>query len=114
MNLTIGDLWTIDGLVSINVHEDTGSVWITVRGRFDLNLQATFRSAYEKVGKKSPIVVDLTAVDYMDSAGLGLLLLLREHAGDGPMVKLHGMNSKVATILRIANFHRLFVMVPAS
>lgn len=100
--------------VSINVVEEAGAVRIAVRGRFDLSLQAAFRGAYEKAGKQCAFVVDLSLVDYMDSAGLGLLLLLREHASGGPQVTLLGPNAKVARILRIASFHKLFDLAPAS
>ena len=46
---------------------------------------------------------------YMDSSALGMLLLLRDHAGgDTAEVQVVNSNSDVRKILGISNFDKLF------
>jgi anti-anti-sigma factor len=54
-------------------------------------------------------VIDLQHTDYMDSSALGMLLVLREHAGSGSAsVAITRCKPEVRKILQIANFERLF------
>ena len=47
----------------------------------------------------------------MDSSALGMLLLLREHAGgDRASIKIVHCQPEVKKILTIANFHPLFCL----
>ncbi|PWG64153.1 anti-anti-sigma factor [Spiribacter halobius] len=90
---------------------DPGELRIRVNGRFDFEGHRAFRDAYEQADGVRRFVVDLSATDYVDSAGLGMLLLLREHARHhGAAVAIAGANSAVERILRIACFHELFEM----
>ncbi len=56
---------------------------IHVEGRFDFNCHQQFRRAYEgaAAGSYTEYVVDLRGTEYIDSAALGMLLVLRESAG---------------------------------
>ncbi len=54
---------------------------ISIDGRFDFGLQKDFRKSYEAT-KAAAYVIDMRATEYMDSSALGMLLLLREHAGN--------------------------------
>jgi len=45
----------------------------------------------------------------MDSAGLGMLIQLRDFAGgQAASIRLVGLNDTIRTILNVANFSRLF------
>jgi anti-anti-sigma factor len=83
---------------------------IHVAGRFDFSQQRAFRDAYREVSDRQiDYVVDLKATSYVDSAALGMLLLLREHAGgDKARVGIQGCSPDVRRVLDIANFGRLF------
>lgn len=83
---------------------------IAVRGRFDFTEHEAFRQAYERHPRPSGhYLVDLSATDYMDSSALGMLLLLRRHAGDGAApVRIAGAKPEIRRILSIANFQKLF------
>lgn len=88
-----------------------GELRIRVDGRFDFEGHRAFRDAYEQAEGVRRFVVDLSGADYVDSAGLGMLLLLREHARhNGASVALAGASAGVERILRIACFHELFEM----
>lgn len=88
-------------------HEAT----IAVHGNLVFDLNREFRDAYQAVPAKTPFVVDLAHTDYIDSAGLGMLIQLREHAGGSKSsVRLVGLNQTIKSILDVANFGRLFQM----
>lgn len=97
---------TIHSLVS----ENGTRVTIGIEGRFDFSLHKDFRAAYqEHTGTNIRFDVDLSRTEYLDSSSLGMLLLLREHAGgDNARVRLCNPSPEVEKILRIANFGELF------
>ncbi len=83
---------------------------IRIQGRFDFGTHQAFRDAYEQV-MVSPrrYVVDLEGTTYLDSSALGMLLLLRDHAGgDHAQIRLTNCNPDVRKILAISNFEQLF------
>ncbi len=54
-------------------------------------------------------MVDLRKATYLDSSALGMLLLLRDHAGgDSSDIRVVNSNSDVRKILAISNFDKLF------
>jgi len=54
------------------------------------------------------VVVDFTSTTYIDSAALGMLLLLRDRVGDARQIRLANCKGQPDQVLRIANFHKLF------
>ena len=56
-------------------------------------------------------VVDLSDTEYLDSSALGMLLLLREHAGgESSKIEISQASDEVRKILDVANFGKLFKM----
>jgi len=54
-------------------------------------------------------IVDLKDATYLDSSALGMLLLLRDHAGgETAHVRIVNCNPDVRKILTISNFEQLF------
>jgi HptB-dependent secretion and biofilm anti anti-sigma factor len=90
-----------------------GSVVIKVKGRFDFSCHASFRDAYAKAPDGCEFVIDMEDASYMDSAALGMLLLLREHVQkQGGRVSLQNCRGQTYDVLQIANFHKLFNIKP--
>ena len=86
---------------------------VKLHGRFTFDSHKEFRSAFGEhlAGKGKEIAIDFSAVDYMDSAALGMLLLARERAGEqGKTVALTNCRGPVKAVLDIANFQRLFAI----
>lgn len=83
---------------------------IKIQGRFDFSAHQEFRDAYEKADKApSEYIVDLKETTYLDSSALGMLLLLRDHAGgDSAKVDIVNCTNDVKKILTISNFEQLF------
>jgi len=98
--------------VQASVAANGTELTIRVDGRFDFSAHQEFREAYETVtGDISQFVVDLGSTSYLDSSALGMLLLLRDHAGgDTAQVKIVNCNDDVRKILTIANFEQLFTI----
>ena len=83
---------------------------IAIKGRFDFGSHQAFREAYERFYKvPETYIVDLKDATYMDSSALGMLLLLRDHAGgDDAEVRVINSSNDVRKILAISNFDKLF------
>ncbi|MDH5432370.1 MAG: STAS domain-containing protein [Gammaproteobacteria bacterium] len=83
---------------------------ISVNGRFDFSAHQAFREAYENLDSTpTEIVVDMVDTTYLDSSALGMLLLLRDHAGgDSSNIVLRNCNEDIKKILAISNFEQLF------
>jgi anti-anti-sigma factor len=95
------------------VKENDSCVVIKVKGRFDFSCHASFREAYAKAPDGCEFVVDMEEASYMDSAALGMLLLLREHVqNQGGRVSIQNCRGQTYDILQIANFHKLFHIKP--
>lgn len=96
--------------VQFNIDNSGKELTIKVDGRFDFAAHQEFRSAYEAISPDvNRYIVDLGNTSYLDSSALGMLLLLRDHAGgDSASVKIVKCNDDVRKILTISNFEQLF------
>ena len=81
---------------------------ISIKGRFDFAKHQEFRQSYEDRNLNA-VVVDLKDATYLDSSALGMLLLLRDHAGgDHSDIRVVNSSIDVKKILAISNFDKLF------
>jgi anti-anti-sigma factor len=89
---------------------DGQELTIMIQGRFDFGAHQAFRNAYENASSSPQrFIVDLKETTYLDSSALGMLLLLRDHAGgDSSQISLLNCNPDVRKILAISNFEQLF------
>ena len=95
--------------VTSELSQDELQLTIFITGRFDFASHQDFRNAYENLNNVRNYVVDVKGTNYLDSSALGMLLLLRDHAG-GEHSRIHLVNcsSDVIKILTISNFSKLF------
>lgn len=97
--------------VSASFDNDAQRLTICIDGRFDFSAHKEFRESYEGTDKGSSFSIDMSSANYIDSSALGMLLLLRDHAGgDHADVEIVNCNSDVKKILTISNFDQLFVI----
>ena len=96
--------------VETDFSQDGKKLTIKIKGRFDFGKHQEFRDAYERQPRRpDSVVVDLKDTTYLDSSALGMLLLLRDHAGgDHAQIRLLNCNGDVRKILAISNFEQLF------
>lgn len=88
---------------------------IGIRGRFVFAVRNEFLEAIDQALAQSGIEtveVDLAATDYIDSAAIGLLLILRdrlEGAGKNP-ARITGSNDQVRNVLTMCKLDLLFAV----
>lgn len=85
---------------------------IATSGRFDFQAHCDFKNAYTLLLDNAAvreIEIEMSKVDYIDSAALGMLLLLGEcaKAANKP-VALVNVSGTVLRVLEIANFSKVF------
>jgi len=98
--------------ISSNMSNDGSELTICIQGRFDFSAHQDFRGAYEALPQKpQTFLVDMNDTTYLDSSALGMLLLLRDHAGgDTATIKILNCSPDVKKILTISNFEQLFTI----
>ncbi len=97
--------------VTSSISSDGKRIDIKITGRFNYTLSQAFRDAYRGVSTADDVRyhVDLSETEYMDSAALGMLLLLREYAkAHGAPVVIERPSEQAELILKGANFEQLF------
>ncbi len=101
--------------MDVNVRQVDGLARLELRGRFDFTAHRSFKQCVRSTGLfsggASELVIDMQAVEYLDSSALGMLLLLRDKckAAARP-VSLANCTGTVRDVLRVANFDKLFTL----
>ncbi len=95
---------------TVTKSDDGRTLEITVSGSFQFSLHREFRDAYNHYTvPDSQIRVNLAQTEYMDSAALGMILLLNEHAKQHrASIVLCKPPGVIRRILEIASFDKLF------
>jgi len=87
---------------------------ISLRGRLDTitspELLALFREA-EKKGAISQVAVDLTELEYISSAGLRVMMLIRKAIPDTAPIRFTGASQPVREIFETTGFSQMFDIV---
>lgn len=96
--------------ISTSVSDSGEKMTIAVTGNFNFQLYDAFRSAYANTsGQEVEYEVNLSGTEHVDSSALGMLLLLREHAGgETSRITITEASDDARKILHIANFSKLF------
>ena len=91
--------------LGIKLSDDGKQIFISMPERFAFEIHSELRKAYSNNKSITKVVVDLSNTSYLDSSALGMLLQLREHAGDDiNSVKIVNAKNDVKDILKVANF----------
>lgn len=96
--------------MAIRYEFDNGSLNIWLSGRLDFAMHQAFSEAYcsETPEIVSHYILDMTALTYLDSSALGMLLLLRDHAQPSAKISIVNCSPDVCKIFEISNFNKLF------
>ena len=91
---------------------DSRTTTIKTPNNFRFSFQQEFIKWYESdLGKKSIFVVDLSGTTYLDSAALGMMLVLRKQLeGSSAKIILKRPKQDVLNTLKLAMFHELFTI----
>lgn len=88
---------------------------LSVSGRFVFAMHSEFRKCAQEIldaPQVEYIEIDLQRAEYLDSAALGMMLLLRERALKTRKrpIRISGCSGQVKGVLGMCNFDQLFVI----
>lgn len=83
---------------------------LKLSGRFTYDEHEQFHAALESLDGKEMrnITIDLREVEFIDSAGLGMLLLLRDRMAATTAISLNGAQEQVRKILQLTRLDTVF------
>lgn len=85
--------------------DDSGQIFLS--GRLDASQSERAKKEFDKVTKSS--VVNMKDLDYISSAGLGVLFAAQKRLKDsGQALKLVNMNQHIRDVFRYARFDLIF------
>ena len=94
--------------VRVKLNESDSLVTIDPGEQFCFEIAREFREATKGYPSHTRFVIDLRNTKFMDSAALGMLLLLRETYDNGHRIQLANANAHIQKILSITRFERYF------
>lgn len=95
--------------MNITSKTNNNTLSININGKFDFSVHPDFRRCYKDINPDTIKQVELNMlyVSYMDSAALGMLLLLKEYFANAT-IRIRNCNDHVRRVLDIANFQQKF------
>lgn len=93
--------------ITIDKNDDKKELRIMVSGNFDFSMHPEFRNSYQDLDKSYGVVVDLKNTEYMDSAALGMLLLLNDEFTQ-QKIRIINCNDFIKQVFHVAHFEQKF------
>jgi anti-sigma B factor antagonist len=98
---------------SVDVDTDGVTRVIRLAGELDMATAPQVRAAFAVPIRETIVVVDLTELSFMASAGIGELMVARERSmAEGWTLRLRGVKGIVANVLRITGVDEYFTIEP--
>lgn len=96
--------------------EEVDGVRVVLTPTMDLdasNSDEFKKSAAPAVQGHSRVVMDLSGIGFMDSAGLGAILsIFKKVRGDGGQFRVYGLSEEVKALFELVRMQRLFEVYP--
>jgi anti-anti-sigma factor len=92
---------------------DQATNCVSMTGEFTFADHPAFQGILKQLndGRGRPVVFDMTGLDFIDSAGLGMLILARDEAKKlGSAIRLRGPQGQVKRIFAVTKFDALFAV----
>ncbi|MEG3617547.1 STAS domain-containing protein [Magnetovibrio sp. PR-2] len=92
------------------INSDSSQRTVNLKGRLTFSDHDVFREITQSLSEPGPSTcsVNLSDLEFIDSAGLGLLLLVKEAAQENSLsISLTGASDQVAKMLDITKFNEL-------
>jgi anti-anti-sigma factor len=86
---------------------------VSISGEFTFTDHSTFKSMVDRLfsSSKNTFVIDLSKLEFIDSAGLGMLLIARDEANkDARRLVLRAPRGQVKRIFDVTEFGTLFTI----
>lgn len=99
--------------INSNISDDGKTLVISIEGRFDVSCHKSFSDAYtDKLTSVSTVVMDLANLEYIDSSGLGMMLMLKEKAAaEKADIQIINPSAGVMKIFKTTNYDKLFNII---
>ncbi len=97
--------------MSVKVQHEAAITVITVAGRFDALMAKEFKNCIADLtdGHRTLIALDMAAVNFIDSSGLGSLVgALKGISKEKGEIRIAGLSPEVRTIFELTRLHRIF------
>jgi len=97
--------------MQIEVRENTEKIEIIVSGDIEMMTIKNFKQRLFDIGQNTDldIEIDLSAVDYIDSSGVGVLIsLLKLQKKKGKNLIINKVSSKVLNVLKLSSLSDVF------
>jgi anti-anti-sigma factor len=97
--------------VEYSIINQANAMEIVMAGQFTFNFNQKFKQILTALERQDidTVRVNLEEVDFIDSSGLGMLLLLRDECQKRDIVvSLHNAQGQVKKILAISKFEQIF------
>ena len=91
-----------------------GVCTIVLEGQFTFSDNLVFRAITEEIAKHSvsQVIIDVSTLEYVDSAALGMFLLLRDFAQKRHITLiLKGAEGQVKKVFDVSRFDQLFKLI---
>ena len=104
------EFMTESSIGSVKVSVNSSCTTLYISGSFAFHLQSEFRSAYEQNSKDSKLVqIDLYDTEYMDSSGLGMLLVMKKYLDNaGKTYEIIRSRGQTLDLLKMTHFNQYF------
>ncbi len=85
---------------------------IKLSGRFTYNEHESFQNSLEALLERelTEVTIDLSSLKFIDSAGLGMLLLMRDKIPAHTHISLSGAQEQVRKILTLTHLDQVFTL----
>ncbi|HNU91217.1 MAG TPA: STAS domain-containing protein [Spirochaetota bacterium] len=85
------------------------AVVLTIKGRFNIEQVESFETALEKCAGSKWVILDLSAMNYIDSSGIGSLIKAVNIAkNEKREIILHSIDPAIMNVFRLAYLDKFF------
>ncbi|MBF0445246.1 MAG: STAS domain-containing protein [Magnetococcales bacterium] len=95
----------------LEVEKTKDKITIKPKGDFNYALNKDFQESFKNESPDLNYVVDMGRVTFIDSSGIGMLLILREHTGGRSDIQLINSSEAVRNALKLVHYDLLFQIV---
>jgi len=96
------------------LHKRTGAVTVITAAdpRIDASVAIRFKDRMRELSETAPgrVVLDLSAVDFIDSSGLGAIVAAMKQLGKDRPLELAGLTPTVAKVFRLTRMDSVFTI----
>ena len=94
--------------IATHISSDKSEVTISVSASFDIHVFQEFSRVYKEVNQPgAKYIIDMAKTEFIDSSGLGMLLLMRERLGGSETdISIVNCRPEIKRTLESVNLHR--------